>query len=323
MNPDEQDRNPFRRRTSASSRTGRYLSGRPNFSQQQTPDFFSQAMAQNTPAPTQKNRVNKKPIFITLGILGIIAFIVLTATVIIPMIGDVIADKDKNHSFLELQATIAEYREDLVNMRITISSAAKDVTVWSPLYKNESRAEAVSVRNKISARIKEFKTKLDNFGGIKAYSYFNQTIDVDPQLDYIKNEIDVYLSAFDKIKDLYAKIVEIYDSEGDKSKIEALRNEYNEKEIKDLADDIEEYYKVYAKYANNPKFSECIDINSTKCEIDLNEFEKAHMKLMNSTNLRKYTNKVANEVLEREQEQNVINAVNEVYNLHNEKVVHE
>ena len=322
MNPDEQDRNPFRRRTSASSRTGRYLSGRPNFSQQQTPDFFSQAMAQNTPAPTQKNRVNKKPIFITLGILGIIAFIVLTVTVIIPMIGDVIASKDKNHSFLELQATIAEYREDVLNMYSIFSAANKENHLWIPLEDKETMQQSITARDKIAARVKEFKEKINGFGGVKAYDYFGNQIEVDLKLDYIKKEIDLYLVQFEKINKIDSLIVDVYMSNGDQTKINAIRSAYEDKEMSEIADTIESFYKVYREYEKDERFSKCMNDAEYDCDMDPTRLYKEISKTRNCNAYDAIMKQAAKRVI-RDEEQNLANTINEVYALYNEKVVHE
>ena len=248
MNPDEQDRNPFRRRTSASSRTGRYLSGRPNFSQQQTPDFFSQAMAQNTPAPTQKNRVNKKPIFITLGILGIIAFIVLTVTVIIPMIGDIIASTDKNHSITELQAVAKEYYKDVINMELIIEASVKDNTVLKiPEDLNTRQSiEEKGIKNRadVSKRIEEFLEKLDKFGGVMAYDRSNNEINLDSTIEEAKTKLSKHKEVYDDINTVYSAVANVYISNGEESKIEKLRNCYEDDDLNKVADLLRDSYST-------------------------------------------------------------------------------
>ncbi len=308
MNPDEQDRNPFRRRTSASSRTGRYLSGRPNFSQQQTPDFFSQAMAQNTPAPTRKNRVNKKPIFITLGILGIIAFIVLTVTVIIPMIGDIIASTNKNHSITELQAVAKEYYKDVINMELIIEASVKDNTVLKiPEDLNTRQSiEEKGIKNRadVSKRIEEFIEKLDKFGGVIAYDRSNNEINLDSTIKEAKTKLSKHKEVYDDINTVYSAVANVYISNGEEDKIEKLRNCYEDDDLNKVADLLRDSYSTI----------------KTK---DGTEISNVNEKLKKDETLANVLRKIGEKASEDNNKTPLTNLLSQIINARTEKAKHE
>ena len=94
---------------------------------------------------------------------SVIVFIVLTVTVIIPMIGDIIASTDKNHSITELQAVAKEYYKDVINMELIIEASVKDNTVLKiPEDLNTRQSiEEKGIKNRadVSKRIEEFIEK--------------------------------------------------------------------------------------------------------------------------------------------------------------------
>ena len=184
MNPGEQDRNPFRRTYSAGSRTGRYIGGRP--------DFFAQAMAQNSPAPApvQKKRINKKPIFIGLGIIVAIVLVIVSVVMVAPSIGNLIASGDKNHDLTELQKVVGEYYDDVFNVYLSIKAASNSDPLWVPGEGDERAKKSADSRTRSYARVKEFQDKIEGFGGVTAYDYFGNTYDIDTRLKIVKEKLN-------------------------------------------------------------------------------------------------------------------------------------
>lgn len=318
MNPDEQDRNPFRRRTSAGSRTGRYLSGRPNFSRQQTPDFFAQAMAQNTPTPsiTQKRRINKKPIIIGLIILAIIAVVTVTVVIVVPQINESIANRDKNHDIAELQEVIKQYYPSLIDFEYTIMVAiVNENKLWVP-GDEEITTETAQRRNKVAEEMKEFKEKLEKFGGVVAYDYFGKEYDIDRRLKLSIQMLDRHIEPFEKINNIYKFIIDIYVNDGDEAKIDALRNSYDDKELEEIARLIRNYYearKEYEKISNK----KCED-DREACDLGYEKTEKALSAMVSSKALDTLMKRIGNEA-KKDEEESLTNVVNEIYGAYRDK----
>lgn len=317
MNPGEQDRNPFRRTYSAGSRTGRYIGGRP--------DFFAQAMAQNSPAPApvQKKRINKKPIFIGLGIIAAIVLVIVSVVMVAPSIGNLIASGDKNHDLTELQKVISEYYDDALNAYLTIKSASNSDPLWIPGESDEYVKKTASSRNQSYTRIKEFKDKIEKFGGVTAYDYFGNSYDIDTRLKIAKEKLNKYIEAFEKINGIYTVIIEAYNSNGAEDKIKAIGSKYSDEEMSEIANVIDAYYKVYKDYESKPGFKDCIEDTDDECKIDLTRLNNAAKKLTNNQALANILAKTSKQLMTEEQEDSLINTLSEIRNAHKEKENHE
>ena len=246
MNPGEQDLNPFRRSTSAGSRAGHYLSGRPNFPQQKTPNFYPTP----TPTPPQKKRKSLKPVLIIAGIIAVIAVIIISISMAIPSIGRFIDGTNKNHNLKELQAVLNDHYTDVILMEQYFGglNVAKN-TLWEIDEYGDYKARRTNMNTAADAlsSIKQLREELDKYGNIEVPSGQSDNIDVNEYLEKTKTTLDKHASALEKIVNIYFAIIDIYEKEANEESLAKLRDAYPGKHTDKIAALLKEYFAAHAK----------------------------------------------------------------------------
>ena len=263
MNPGEQDRNPFRQPSPSAGfapntnaqpnntiNTSRYfgnaprrtVSGRIYGVGANTPEFFQQAMAQQTAPQTYempKAPRNRKPLFIGLGVVAGIIILILLVTLLPKKIGEI-----TNKSTLsDLKNTLSEYKEGLFTLDDGIRGSY-DFYFSSGLENDkEYREELIDGLEKT----KKLRKKLDEYKYFDIKTQLNEVISVSKYTDELASLIDERMPAYTAYEKLTVALLDIYISDGDESKIDAFGDTLTNPNKDETVNNIKKFYRIYKK----------------------------------------------------------------------------
>ena len=274
MNPGEQNQNPFRRSSSASStgtqNTSRYFGARSRYNANRTrntqlantqpaqtyfqqPDQIQPAPAYAAPIAQPQRSGGKRKFLLIAAIIAVVSII----TVIIVSIGmnGGIHIKGMNHSLEDLQATLKEYRDNIIDVSIDNEKALSGNQVFAIGF-NDDEDKSEEEREEINKKRQEYKTayterrdkikaireKLDDFGSITAYDPYESNADINNLMKTLKESLDKYVAFYEKYSELKLIQLEILESNGEASSIEKLKKLDDDENLDKLYKSITVFY---------------------------------------------------------------------------------
>ena len=298
MNPGEQDQNPFRRPSSASSmgtqNASRYFGTRSRYNANRTRNtqltnaqpaqsYFPQA-AQMQPVPAyaapvaqQQRSGGKRKFLLIAAIIAVVG--IITAIIVSIGINGGIHIKGMNHSLEDLQAVLGEYRDSIIDVLIDNEKALSGDQEFAISYSEEigekdqeqeeekkrKQQEYKDNYTKKYEKIKAAREKLDDFGSITAYDPYENNVDINDLMKTLKESLDKYVAFYEKYYQLKILQLEIQQSYGEASSIEKLKNLDDGQNLEKLSKSITNLYSILKQVKNKcgemPNSSTCIELS--------------------------------------------------------------
>ena len=330
MNPGEQDQNPFRRPSSASSigtqNASRYFGTRSRYNANRTRNtqlanaqpaqsYFPQA-AQMQPVPAyaapvaQPQRSGGKRKFLLIA--AIIAVVgIITAIIVSIGINGGIRIKGMNHSLEDLQALLKDNRDTVLEALAT-NEIAQENKQKIAIYQIEDEEQYKSLVNTYrdqQTKLNQFKDRLEDFGSISAYDPYDETIDINELMNTLKEITNKLAAFYDKYAEMHIIIADISRSNGDNTQINKLESFSDNENSKALANNYKDYYQKLANYNKINTTNDCErNRKNTECRNISTELSNAKEKIEDGS-YSKYLNSIAVELPENSSPLIIMNTI--------------
>lgn len=235
-------------RSRFNSRANRYAEQQANFSaaqsiaqNQNTPQFFSDAVMANTPAPVEPPKKSKAPLFIGLAVALVAVVAVVLVVVLLPKGDGSLTEEERKELMV---ATFND--EDVGNIN-------KMETLYRQIASGELRGDdllAADFHEKMQLGAESYRKVYDTLEQkVDDIKKVDSTLNLDGLLTKMKNNISRVEESYKNYDYLYSAILE-----SDKSKLDNISNDYPAK------NDILSMYNAaveYIKYKDELKKTDC------------------------------------------------------------------
>ena len=254
-------RSRFSGRSSGGSSQANFAAAQQISSNPNTPQFFSEAVLANNPAPVENESKPKKGLFIGIGAVAVVLIIVLVVALIPKGSGG-------TDPFAELPTETQEflsddtYEEAIAFEEMMIDLSANKVnSIWVMLSK-----ETYEKTNKHYDSYKKFISSVASYD----MSKLNKT--QKEVFESVKTTSEATSPKFEKIMSAYGLLISGFVDKNESS-ISKLLSSDNAK-LKELAVDINDAFTRYKEYTDQYNANNCSEIESSTCDYIRSERNK-------------------------------------------------